>query len=96
MEGDSLGFTMVPYICMAGAGLSAGWIADRALQRGVGLLTLRRGLNTVALVVGAVAMVTVPRCPTVWTALAAVCVALAGGVLTNGAFEPNKFDICGQ
>lgn len=40
-------------------------------------------------------MVTVPRCPTIWTALAAVCVALAGGVLTNGAFEPNKFDICG-
>ena len=96
ISGDSLSMTMLPYLCMAIAGLSSGYVADRLIGRHTfSILRARRTINTVAFTIGGAAMLMVPEAGSAWAAVGWVCVALSGGVLTNGGFEANKFDVAG-
>ena len=96
ISGDSLSMTMLPYLCMALAGLSSGHIADRLTEKhAYSVLHARRTINFVGFTIGAAAMLMIPAAASAWAAVGWVCLALSGGVLTNGGFEANKFDIAG-
>ena len=87
---------MLPYMLMAIAGASSGYIADGLATRpGATLLGTRRRVNNYAFMTASFAMCLIPWAVEWWQALMLVCLALCAGTMTNGSFEANKLDIAG-
>ncbi len=98
ISGDSLSMTMLPYFCMTVASLTSGILTDKFIASfQLPVLSARKTINSLAFAIGGTAMLMVPYASSATFAVMWVCVALAGGVLTNGGgFEANKFDVAGS
>lgn len=87
--------TTVPYVLQAAVGLAVGGWADRAIARGVPVARLRKGLQTVGMIVPAIALLLAasPMTKDPNTAGLLVDLGLAANALTLGAVSVNHLDI---
>lgn len=87
--------TTVPYVLQAAVGLAVGGFADRAIARGVPVARLRKGLQTVGMIVPAIALLLAasPMTKDPNTAGLLVDLGLAANALTLGAVSVNHLDI---
>eukprot|EP00435_Cladocopium_sp_Y103_P040626 s2777_g11.t1 len=87
--------TTVPYVLQAAVGLAVGGLADRAIARGVPVERLRKSLQTVGMIVPAIALLLAasPMTKDPNTAGLLVDLGLAANALTLGAVSVNHLDI---
>ena len=86
-------FSLIPWITTFVSSNLAGWIADRMLRGGFRVVTVRRTLQSVSFIGGAMPLLLLPSVTTPEQAIALVTISVACNGFGTGAFAANHLDI---
>jgi len=86
-------FSLIPWISTFVFSNFAGWLADRMFRGGVRVVTVRKTLQTVSFVGGALPLLLLPSATTPVNAIVLVTLSVACNGFGTGAFAANHLDI---
>ena len=86
-------FSIIPWIVAFCVGNLSGWIADGLRKRGMTMTSVRKLMQTVAFILGALPMLLLPLVHSAFTATALMTLATGGAAFGVAGFAANHLDI---